>query len=105
MGPREEGTDRWGSDYKSFAVQTGHTETCEEACKGDTQCLAWTYVKPAVQGPQAICYLKNNAPVTRRADCCVSGVKITVVPRRLTAPPLIRSSPPRHPSRGHRPPV
>ena len=76
MGPREEDTDRWGSDYKSFAVEVGHTEVCENTCKGDEQCLAWTYVKPGVQGPQPLCYLKSNAPITRRADCCVSGVKI-----------------------------
>ena len=76
MGPREEDTDRWGSDYKSFAVQAGHTETCEDACRNDEQCQAWTYVKPPFQGPQPLCYLKGSAPITRRADCCVSGVKI-----------------------------
>jgi len=76
MGPREEDTDRFGSDYKSFAVETGHTETCENACSGEERCLAWTYVKPGLQGPQPLCYLKTVAPVARRDVCCVSSVKI-----------------------------
>jgi hypothetical protein len=76
MSPREEDTDRWGSDFSSFAVSVGHTETCEDACKTTGECLAWTYVKPNVQGPQAICYLKRMAAVARRNECCVSGVKV-----------------------------
>ncbi len=76
MGPREEDTDRFGSDIDRFVVSTGHTETCEERCKNDGRCLSWTYVKPGIQEARAVCYLKSIAPLTRRDACCVSGTKI-----------------------------
>ena len=75
MGPREEDTDRFGSDYKSFAVETGHTETCENACSGEERCLAWTYVKPGIQTQMARCWLKEVVPASSSNVCCVSGTK------------------------------
>lgn len=76
MGPREEDTDRYGSDIKRAVVEVGHTETCEEMCRNDGRCLSWTYVKPGIQEAQPICYLKSIAPVTKHDVCCVSGTKI-----------------------------
>jgi hypothetical protein len=38
-------------------------------------CRAWTFVKPGVQGPQARCWLKHQAPEARPHPCCISGVK------------------------------
>jgi hypothetical protein len=76
MSEREHDKDRYGGDYSSFDVQTDHIELCEDACKTDTKCLAWTYVKPDVQALQARCYLKSLVPAISNNVCCVSGTKI-----------------------------
>jgi PAN domain len=76
MSPREQDKDRRGGDYLGFDVTTAHIEDCEDACKRDAKCAAWTYVKPGVRGPLARCYLKSVAPATSDNECCVSGKKI-----------------------------
>jgi hypothetical protein len=75
MGEREHDKNRWGGDFNSFAVGSDHTDTCEDACKNDPKCLAWTYVKPGIQASQARCYLKNVIPAISDDVCCVSGTK------------------------------
>ncbi len=71
-------TDRPGMDYRNFWIDgeafTG-TQKCENACKSDSKCKSFTYVKPGVQGSQGRCYLKEGipSPITNK-DCCVSGV-------------------------------
>jgi hypothetical protein len=76
MSEREHDKNRWGGDYNSFAVGSDHADTCEDACKTDTKCAAWTYVKPGIQAPQARCYLKSVIPAISDDACCVSGTKI-----------------------------
>ncbi len=76
MSEREDGKDRWGGDYLYFDVSTDHIEDCEAACKADAKCSAWTYVKPAVLKPRAVCCLKNVVPAISENSCCVSGTKI-----------------------------
>lgn len=75
MSEREHDKNRWGGDFNSFAVESDRTEACEDACKNETKCVAWTYVKPGVQAPQARCYLKNVVPAISDDVCCVSGTK------------------------------
>jgi hypothetical protein len=76
MSEREHDKDRYGGDYSNFDVSTDHMEDCERACKDDPKCAAWTYVKPGVQRPRAVCYLKNVIPANSDNVCCVSGTKI-----------------------------
>jgi hypothetical protein len=76
MSEWEFDTDRFGGDYTVLTTKADHIELCEEACRGDSKCLAWTYVKPGVQGPQANCWLKGFVPPKAVATCCVSGTKI-----------------------------
>ena len=76
MSEREDGKDRWGGDYLYFDVSTDHIEDCETACKADAKCSAWTYVKPGVLKPPAVCALKNVIPAISQNPCCVSGTKI-----------------------------
>jgi PAN domain len=76
MSEREHDKDRFGGDYSGFDIKTDHIDDCEGACKNDTKCLAWTYVKPAIQAPQARCYLKSVIPAISDNACCVSGTKI-----------------------------
>jgi PAN domain len=76
MSQREDGKDRLGGDYSNFNVKTDHIEDCENACKGDKKCVAWTYVKPGYKGPQAECFLKNVVPAMSDNPNCVSGRKL-----------------------------
>jgi hypothetical protein len=65
--------DRPGNDYANFAV--ANPQLCKNACDGQAQCTAWTFVRPGIQGPQARCYLKNPTPAQVVNNCCISGVK------------------------------
>ena len=55
-------TDRPGSDYKNFILQTPDYRICKQACGIDRNCQAWTYVKPGIQGGAAKCWLKGVIP-------------------------------------------
>jgi hypothetical protein len=70
----EDNTDRPGSDFGSFTVSPGSPAVCQNACRKDTRCKAWTYVRPRIQGPSAVCYLKNAMPPATPNKCCISGV-------------------------------
>lgn len=71
----EYGIDRQGSDYKNFDLSKSDPNLCLTSCAGESQCKAWTYVKPGVQGPKPRCWLKTNAPAATANACCDSGVK------------------------------
>jgi hypothetical protein len=71
----ENNTDRPGSDYESFPSVAGKPALCQSACLNDrARCRAWTYVRPGLQGPKAMCHLKNAKPAARADKCCISGV-------------------------------
>jgi hypothetical protein len=74
-GRLELGTNRAGSDYRDFDIRTNNPEACRDACMGDPQCRAFTYVNPGVQGQYARCWLKNPAPPPTPDGNCISGVK------------------------------
>src|SRR5262245_43872244 len=76
----EPNTDRLGSDYFDFQLPAPQPSLCQQACLGDNNCRAWTYVQPGFQGPQARCYLKNPAPPPTPSNCCVSGAKTVQIP-------------------------
>ena len=71
----EPGVDRMGSDFRDFDLAAANPELCRAACAKDQRCVAYTYVKPGVQGPSARCWLKSAVPAPQPADCCVSGVR------------------------------
>ncbi|TWA99881.1 PAN domain-containing protein [Bradyrhizobium stylosanthis] len=76
MSEREHDKNRFGGDYSSFDVATDRIEDCESKCKGEEQCVAWTYVKPGISRTNAVCWLKNVVPASSDNVCCVSGMKI-----------------------------
>jgi hypothetical protein len=76
MSEREHDRNRFGGDYYTFDVETDRIEDCEGKCKGEEQCVAWTYVKPGFSRPNAVCWLKNVVPAISDNVCCVSGTKI-----------------------------
>ncbi|WP_375499255.1 PAN domain-containing protein [uncultured Nostoc sp.] len=71
----EFGRDRAGSDYTSFPT-SAFASDCQKFCIDDSRCSAYTYVRPGVQGTNAVCYLKSVAPPLTPNSCCVSGVKL-----------------------------
>jgi hypothetical protein len=74
-GSIEADTDRMGSDVYGFPLTQADPAACQSACTVNAQCMAWTFVKAGVRGPQAQCFLKNAAPAPTRNACCVSGAK------------------------------
>ena len=72
----EPNTDRYGGDYSVVELKSGGPRACDAACTGDSQCKAWTYVKPGIEGPSAMCHLKLTVPHAGASPCCVSGVRV-----------------------------
>ena len=69
----EDRTNRPGSDYKDFVINSW--KTCESACASEERCRAWSYVRPGVQGPGGRCWLKGAIPNPVGDANVVSGVK------------------------------
>ena len=65
--------DRPGQDYRSFGV--GSPNVCRQACIRDSNCKAFTYVKPSSAGESGVCWLKGSVPGRNPSTCCISGVK------------------------------
>ena len=74
-GALQYNTNRPGGDYHNFDLAGANPNLCRSACQGDSNCVAWTYVNPGIQGPAARCWLKNSVPPAVNDACCVSGVK------------------------------
>ncbi len=62
-----------GSDYRNQQVGGNNPNTCFNMCKRDSKCLAWTHVKPNIQGPKSVCWFKNVIPKPKTNNCCTSG--------------------------------
>jgi hypothetical protein len=71
----EDNTNRRGADYKNFDLQQPNWTWCRDYCANDANCMAYTYVRPGVQGANAHCWLKSSAPAATAENCCISGVK------------------------------
>ncbi len=68
--------DRPGSDFFSFPITKTIPQLCKQACINNVRCRAWTYVRPGVQGPDPVCYLKDPSPTPVSNACCISGEQI-----------------------------
>lgn len=79
----QQNTNRPGSDYKHFDIEAAEPDICKEFCRSDSNCKAYTYVKPGIQGFRPQCWLKDAVPAPKSDQCCVSGVK------KITTPPLL----------------
>ena len=71
----EPDTNRAGGDLLSFEAIGDRMEICRDACAAESSCVAYTYVRPGIQGPRALCWLKSSIPAARTEGCCISGVK------------------------------
>ncbi len=74
-GPLMEGINLPGMDYRNFSLPSPDPKLCDQACSEDPKCMAFTYVKPGIQGTEARCWLKSGVPKEVRDPNCVSGVK------------------------------
>lgn len=87
IAARDGSTDRPGLDYKTIELSAPNPDLCENACKKDGQCRAWTYSWPGAKGPKAMCALKTGVPPKRSDTCCISGVLSTSSPVTRTNDP------------------
>jgi hypothetical protein len=70
-------TDVAGGDYRHFDLPKPRPRFCQEACNSEDQCRAWTFYKPGLLGPLAICWLKSSASSSEPDTCCISGIRAT----------------------------
>ena len=74
-GEPEYDTNRMGGDFDHVVMDIDAPLECRRICEGNPACEAWTYVKPGIQGPMAMCWLKNSVPPPTADSCCISGVR------------------------------
>jgi hypothetical protein len=60
-------------NLRSFDMANPQPDQCAQACNDDSQCKAFTFVKPGFQGPDGRCYLKYGVPDPVPNECCISG--------------------------------
>lgn len=70
----ENNMDRPGGKYLAHYGPVGSPQHCMEICKGNPACVAFTWVRPGVQGPNGVCWLKSTASNKVPNNCCVSGI-------------------------------
>jgi hypothetical protein len=76
MGKMEVNIDRPGADYTNFDLPAANPNICENECAADSACVAWSYVRPGFQGPNARCWLKNDVPEAVANGAVISSVKV-----------------------------
>lgn len=64
--------NRPGNDYANFDAASAFV--CSNTCGGESQCKAYTFVRPGIQGPSGRCWLKNPTPQAVSDGCCFSGL-------------------------------
>jgi len=70
----EYGYDRPGGSYVANYPNTGSAQQCAQMCSNNPACVAFTWVKPGVQGPTGVCWLKGSLSGKAPNKDCVSGV-------------------------------
>ena len=68
-------TDRPGGDLGPPTAVKADPQNCSILCQADERCVAWTYVRPGVQGSDAMCWLKNQLTPPTKNSCCVSAIE------------------------------
>ncbi|HRD75915.1 MAG TPA: PAN domain-containing protein [Hyphomicrobiaceae bacterium] len=72
---REVNIDRSGNDIERVEMDpSAGIDACEQLCRSNAACVAFTYVKQSTTVPRPICRLKDQKPFGHQSSCCVSGV-------------------------------
>jgi PAN domain len=74
-----EGVNMPGRDYDHFDAPSA--VVCRNTCGGESRCQAYTWVKPGLQGPSGVCWLKDSAPKMVNDACCNSDLHPSGVQR------------------------
>lgn len=75
LGAMDRDTDRYGGDYRNFALRRSDAGLCQQACNAESGCSAWSaWTPPASSGQPAHCWLKSSAPARRPAPGFTSGL-------------------------------
>ena len=80
---RVDGSMDLGVDYNmndlapGIPLASGDPALCRQACDGRGDCRAWTFVKPGVQGPAALCFLKSAVGQIIPNQATISGLRGT----------------------------
>jgi hypothetical protein len=70
------GVDLPGEDYRNFKIARGTYLQCEQACRDDVRCKAWTYRTSRERIAVARCWLKASVPRRQSDALCTSGIKL-----------------------------
>jgi len=79
------GMNRAGSDISHLNLPAANPAMCQQQCADNAACVSWTMVNPGVQGPSAVCWLKNATPVENADANCTSGLKVDLHPAGMSA--------------------
>lgn len=91
LGPGMADGDRPGSDFLRVPINRSSPLVCRDLCVNEPACRAWTYVKPGIQEPDPVCYLKSPAPGLVANSCCISGTTAApTAPLRITGYEIVR---------------
>jgi hypothetical protein len=63
-------------DDRSFNLAEDNPGICQEACRRDAKCRAWTYVRPRPKSWPSCRLIMAERPQAVRDACCVSGFKL-----------------------------
>ena len=77
---KENNVNRPGQDLEQIVMEPGRRAQCEEECRNNPLCVAYTWVRPNVSGPKPVCWLKAEASAGKASDCCISGKRVSTGP-------------------------
>jgi hypothetical protein len=69
------GVDLFGGDLRGLGGSQVTPQSCQAACRSETECIAWTYVRAGVVAGDARCALKSRTSQQVTSPCCISGTK------------------------------
>lgn len=81
----EDGFDRPGPAYETFEQTSDFQDPvlCRDRCESQPQCRSFTFVKPGVEGPKALCRMRDTEPAPVESACCISSVRGAPTQRAL----------------------
>jgi hypothetical protein len=71
----EQNVDRGGNDYRDFDLPTDASpQVCRQLCLKEDECRAFAFGRPAAEGKNSHCWLKNSVQGPSPKNQTVSGV-------------------------------
>ncbi|PHR60854.1 MAG: hypothetical protein COA47_06505 [Robiginitomaculum sp.] len=70
----ETNMERTGATFTRSTISANGPQACWALCAKDGRCKAWTWERPGINGPLAMCSLKSAVTPGQFSPCCVSGL-------------------------------